>query len=140
MIPPRLRNPASARRSLGLALVAGLIAGTVAPAAAPATNTPPPFAQGRLDKIDLFSKTLVVQTKQGPATFAWTDRTAIFFGKQRLPAEKLKPGDQVALRHYTGPDGTLFIQRLKVYRDGDGRPAEPQPLPPAIAPPKPPVP
>ena len=140
MIPLRLRNPARARRSLGLALVAWLIVGAVAPAAGPATNAPPPFAQGRLDKIDLFNKTLVLQTPQGPATFAWTERSYIFLGKHRLPAEKLKPGDQLAIRHYPGPDGTLFILRMKVYRDGEGRLAEPEPLPPATPAPKPPVP
>ena len=127
MMPRPLPNRLSARRSRGLVLIIGLVAAAGA-TAAPATNAPAPFAQGRLETIDLFNKTLVLQTKQGPSSFAWTERTFIFFGKQQLPAEKLKPGDQLAIRHYPGPDGTMFILRMKVYRNGEGRPPEPVPI------------
>ncbi len=89
------------------------------------TNRPPPFARGTINKLDQYHKTLSILPRSGDAEedFLWTARTVIYLGPERLTADKLRPGDEIAIRHQTDADGKRLIVRMKVYREGIPRTA-----------------
>ncbi len=91
---------------------------------ATSTNRPPPFARGTIIKLDQYHKRLSIKSKIGAEEeFSWTPRTIIYLGPDRLTADKLQPGDEIAIRHRTDTDGKRSIVRLKIYRDGVPRTA-----------------
>lgn len=72
-----------------------------------------PFAKGTIEKLDLPQNLLTLKTRDGVETFLLTDRTYIFRGKEKISADKLKPGELIALRFTTGEQGQLLVQRIK---------------------------
>jgi Cu/Ag efflux protein CusF len=73
----------------------------------------PPLAKGPIEKIDLVHQLLTLKTRGGLETFTWTESTYIFRGKEKISADKLKPGEIIALRYYTGDQGQRLVQRIK---------------------------
>ena len=104
-----------------LAVIVTLTVCTASPISAqtnpPAKDTkppaPPPFAKGPIAKLDLAAKQLTLTLKDGPHTYAYTDRTYIFRGKEKITADKLKPGETIALSLYADADGHVFVRRIK---------------------------
>jgi Cu/Ag efflux protein CusF len=72
-----------------------------------------PFAKGAIERIDPVHNTLTLKTRDGLQTFTWTERTYIFRGKEKISADKLKPGEIIALRFFTNEQGRLIAQRIK---------------------------
>ncbi len=99
--------------SLARLAVAGLLA--AAPFVCAQTNAPRPFAKGVLEKIDLRSRQLIIQTGPESRAFHWTDTTYVFRDKEKISPSQLKTGEVVAVRFYPGPDGKLLIRRMKAY-------------------------
>lgn len=85
----------------------------------------PPFAKGPIEKIDLANKHLTLKTHDGSETFAWTERTYVFRGKEKISPDKLKQGEIIAVRFYTDEQGRLIAQRIKAAP----APAAPEPTP-----------
>ena len=85
----------------------------------------PPFAKGPIEKIDLANKHLTLKTRDGSETIAWTERTYVFRGKEKISADKLKQGEIVAVRFTTGEQGRLVAVRIKAALP----PQEPNPNP-----------
>ena len=73
----------------------------------------PPLAKGPIEKIDLVHQLLTLKTRDGLETFMWTENTYIFRGKVKISADKLKPGEIIALRFYAGDQGQRLVQRIK---------------------------
>jgi len=103
-------------------LLALLLSFSPALAERPLPHRDPPFAKGYAEKIELFPKRLTVRTRETTATFTWNDRTYFFRGQQKIVPEQINPGDLIALRYTTTPDGALLIQRLKVIPPPDDAP------------------
>jgi len=92
-------------------------------------RVPPPFAKGTIDSIDLFRHQIKLKTKTGVRPFTYTATTYIFRGKEKIAAEGLKPGEVIALRYYTDPEGQVLVRRIKAY--GPPPAAESQPVAPS---------
>lgn len=120
--------PAQSKLRIALCLF-GLAAVFLFATTAPAEDAPPeprsPFAKGPIEKIDLAHKLLTLKTRDRLETFAWTERTYVFRGKEKISAEKLKQGEIVAVRFSTDEQGQFVAQRIK---------AAPTPAPPEAIP------
>lgn len=73
-----------------------------------------PFAKGFVEKIELVSKSLTLQTRTGLETYSWDERSLFFRDRQRIAPAQLQRGDLVALRYVTVSNAPPVIQRLKV--------------------------
>jgi hypothetical protein len=112
---------------IGLIAVGALISGAPGdPAEDAPAQKKPPLAKGHIQKIELGKKLLVIETKNGPETFILTDAAYIFRAKEKLSANKLKPGDLIALSYYVDTDDRRVVRRIKV--------VAPEPLPPSPPP------
>lgn len=109
--------------------LAAVVVGVVAQPVNDSETSPPPFSRGVIDRVDPYTRQLTLRTAHGLETYGWTDRTTIFLGDQKLTADKLQMGDQIALRHGRAADGQLLALRIKVYREDTPR-RVPVPLPP----------
>ena len=96
---------------IGLAAVFSLTAVSRAEEEKPEPR--PPFAKGPIEKIDLANKRLTLKTRDGTETIAWTERTYVFRGKEKISPDKLKQGEIIAVRFYTDEQGQLVAQRIK---------------------------
>jgi hypothetical protein len=87
----------------------------------PITNRIPairyPFAQGRLEKIDVGKQKLTMAAPGGPYHFSYQDRTYIFLNKEKVTADALKPGDVLHLNFVTNSVGEATIRRIKAERE-----------------------
>ena len=90
-----------------------------------------PFAKGTLTDIDFRLHTLKLRTVDGVRTFAYTERTYIFRGKDKVAMDNLKVGEIIAVRFNTDKDGVDTVVRIKAY--GSPTPEEPSPGP-AVSP------
>jgi hypothetical protein len=75
----------------------------------------PPFAKGPMRELDKSRKTVVIETRDGPASFVITDRTKLFRGPEKLTFDKLAVGDLIAVRFTTDADGRKIVSHAKVY-------------------------
>ena len=75
-----------------------------------------PFATGTIQKLDINAKLVTILMPKGSQTMAWTDRTYLYRGKDKLTPDKLKIGDSIKINYYTNETGKAFIRRLKVDR------------------------
>jgi hypothetical protein len=86
----------------------------------PITNRIPavryPFAQGRLEKIDLGRQHIVLAAPGGPYNFKYETRTYIFLDKIKVTANALKPGDLLKVNFVTNSIGEATIRRIKAER------------------------
>ncbi len=73
-----------------------------------------PFAAGTIEKLDPYTRRIVLDTTKGPQTLIVTDRTYLFRGKEKLTFDKLKVGESVKINYYTNETGQAFVRRLKV--------------------------
>ena len=99
--------------TLTLCSVSYIFAQTNPPSKDTKPPAPPPFAKGPIAKLDLAAKQLTLTLRDGPHTYAYTDRTYIFRGKEKITADKLKPGETIALSLYADADGHVFVRRIK---------------------------
>ena len=72
-----------------------------------------PFAQGRLEKIDLSKQQLTLTASGGPYRFSFEPRTYIFRGKQKITANELKTGEFLKVNFITNLTGQATIRRIK---------------------------
>jgi hypothetical protein len=73
-----------------------------------------PFAAGKIERLDAGLRQLIIHTPTGSQTFAVTERTYVYRGKEKLSFEKLRIGDAIKLNYYTNETGHAFIRRIKV--------------------------
>jgi Cu/Ag efflux protein CusF len=73
-----------------------------------------PFAKGTIEKVDAAAKRVTVATPSGSRTFALTERTYVYRGKEKIGLDKLKIGDATKINYYTNETGQAFIRRLKI--------------------------
>ena len=73
-----------------------------------------PFAAGSIQKLDASAKLVTILTPKGPQTLAWTDRTYLYRGKEKISADNLKIGDSIKINYFTNETGKAIIRRLKV--------------------------
>jgi Cu/Ag efflux protein CusF len=73
-----------------------------------------PFAAGTIEKLDPYTRRIILDTTKGAQTLIVTDRTYLFRGKEKLTFDKLKVGESVKVNYYTNETGQAFIRRLKV--------------------------
>lgn len=102
----------NARALLRLIATVALVAGFSASAQETANRYP--FAKGTIEKLDATAKTVTLATPSGTRTFALTERTYVYRGKEKLGLDKLKIGDAIKINYYTNETGQAFIRRLKV--------------------------
>lgn len=74
----------------------------------------PPFAKGYVQKVELPSKRLLLQTRSGLEMFAWDQRSLFFREGKRITPDQLAPGALVAIRFTAAPNAIPVIQRLKM--------------------------
>jgi hypothetical protein len=75
-----------------------------------------PFAQGRIEKIDLSKQHLTLTAPGGPYRFKYESRTYIFLDAQKVTADALKPGDFLKVSFVTNSVGEATIRRIKAER------------------------
>lgn len=73
-----------------------------------------PFMAGSIEKLDPYTRRIVLDTTKGQQTLIVTDRTYLFRGKEKLTFDKLKIGESVKINYYTNETGQAFVRRLKV--------------------------
>lgn len=97
---------------IGRPLIAALLLALPVTAAEPEPKVP--LAGGAIDSIDFTRRVITLTTTNGPATFAFTDRTVAFNGTEKIPLHTLRPGDRVKLRYAPGTKPLPQIRILKL--------------------------
>jgi hypothetical protein len=93
----------------------GKATNTVAGEAAKLRRAQLPFAKGVLQANDLLRRLLKLKTEDGVRTFAYTEHTYIFRGKEKITPDKLVVGETIALKFYTDKEGRVLVYRIKAY-------------------------